>query len=341
MEIEVKNLEKAARLDTYLASCEQDKSRSQWQKLAKADTILVNGKVATPHLSVHNGDKIVIGERETRSEKRDSAKISIEILADEPDYFIINKPSGVASDEPTGYAGASVGPLLAEQYPALKELEYYGLVHRLDAEASGCLVVAKNDAARIYLRGQFHDRNIHKYYLVLVSGHTEWDEHTADFNIARASAGYKMAARPHFIIGRGPLLARLAQGGSPSAAHPKNTEGKEAQTIFYTLARGKKMYSLLLARTLTGRTHQIRVHAKALGHPVAGDKLYNPLWKPGVKHNLTLSRLFLHCVGIELPWPKYGLSGNLKTLEKRFYFSPLPAELETILEDLKINNKSH
>ena len=316
MEMVVKNLEKAERLDIYLASLNKNKSRSQWQKLAKAGAILVNGKIATPHLSVHNDDKITVGAiLNSKFQILNSAKTSIEILADEPDYLVINKPSGLASDEPAGYAGASVGPILAEQFPALKNLEYYGLVHRLDAEASGCLIVAKNESARIFLRGQFHDRHIHKFYLVLVSGHTEWEEHIADFNIARASAGYKMAARP------------------------KNSEGKKAQTIFYTLTRGKKMYSLLLARALTGRTHQIRVHAKALGHPVAGDKIYNPSWKPGIKHNLNLSRLFLHCVGLELPWPKYGFSGHLKALEKRFYFSSLPKELEKILTDLKISNK--
>ncbi len=316
MEIIVHKIDKPARLDLYLAEIDKEKSRSQWQKLAKAGAILVNGKIATPHLTVHTGDEIIIEKRETRNEKRESAKISIEILANEPDYFVINKPSGLASDEPKGFKGQSIGPILAECHPLLTAVPDFGLVHRLDAEASGCLLIAKNEQSQNYLHTKFHDREIHKYYLVLVSGHVKWDEHTADFAIGRSSAGYKMAARPK-----------------------PNEQSKEAQTIFYTLARAQKMYSLVLAKTLTGRTHQVRVHAKALGHPVAGDKIYNPRWKPGVKHNVILNRLFLHCLGLEIPWPKYGLSGNLKVLEKRFYTSPLPQDLGEVLTALKINKK--
>ncbi|MDD4476647.1 MAG: RluA family pseudouridine synthase [Patescibacteria group bacterium] len=253
------------RLDVFLSE-EMKITRSQAQKMILDGRILLNGKEPkkTGEKTKEN-DKINFPKQPsaTRSKKSivrslpaDEAGQSsvIKIIAETPDYVVVEKPSGMLTHPTSAEEKNTVSKILLKKYPEIKNVgddpeTRPGIVHRLDKDASGILVVARKQKMFEHLKKQFQNKKIAKEYLALAYGKIESDCGTIDFQIGRIKGGEKMAARP------------------------KDGEGKPSTTDFEVVKRFHNC-SLIRVFPRTGRTHQIRVHLFALGHPLVGDTLY-------------------------------------------------------------------
>lgn len=286
------------RLDVALAEA-MGISRSKAAKIISDDRVLVDGAVANAHEPVSMTSKIEIADEPEKAPQAPST-VRLEIIYEDADVLVVNKPAGILVHPTTTSTEETLVDLLRNQIPNLDTIgddkTRSGIVHRLDKAASGVVIVAKTNAAFLHLKQQFARRLTEKHYTALVMGNVTDDSGTITFPIARSNTNARMAARPN------------------------SQEGKEAIT-HYDVVHRYASATLLDVRIETGRTHQIRAHFFALGHPVAGDELYKIR---GIKV-LPLGRLFLHArsLGIELP------NGEQKTFE-----SPLPPELELALTKL-------
>lgn len=248
------------------------------------------------------------------------------IIADTPEYLVVNKPSGLlahptiknhaksASADRVVRENNTLVDWLISQYPKIKQVgegeDRAGLVHRLDREASGVMVVPKTQEAYLHLKKQFQDRTIEKEYIVLVHGKVARDHGVIDFAIDRGAEG-RMVSRPKVDL--------LTLKG---VKHEQ--EGREAVTEFDVEQRFTR-FTLLSVRIHTGRTHQIRVHMLGYNHPVVGDTLYMNK-KLNLKRDRELGRLFLHA-------RKLCFDDLLGA--RVCYEAPLPEELKKFLEQLK------
>lgn len=228
--------------------------------------------------------------------------ITFPIIADTAEYVIINKPAGVVvhQSEHHPVADTVVNSLLA-RYPALvnvgDDLLRPGIVQRLDQAVSGVMVVAKTQAMFVYLKQQFQLHTVTKHYQALVHGRFSRPAGEIHFSLARSKQKYtKMAARP-------------------------DTSGKPALTS-YTVLKQYQHYTLLDVEIVTGRTHQIRVHLNAIGHPLIGEMVYLP---KHFKSRLQPGRIFLHASQLAFTT----LTGELVS-----FTTPLPSELQRILDQL-------
>jgi len=219
------------------------------------------------------------------------------VIHEDRDLIVVNKPAGVAVH---GGSGVSFGVIeaLRALHPQLKELE---LVHRLDRETSGCLLVAKRRAVLRDLHAQLRERAMEKRYLALVAGSWPFGAKTIDL----------------------PLKTNLKQGGERVVR--VHSEGQHAETSFRPIERFGRLATLLDIALGTGRTHQIRVHAAHAGYPVAGDEKYGDRQQDAPLKQFGLSRMFLHAAS--LTFRKAG--------EPFSVTAPLPAELEAVLERLR------
>lgn len=197
-----------------------------------------------------------------------------EIISENDDYLVINKPAGLVVHGGGNIKDTTLADLLIKRYPKIKTVGddpvRPGIVHRLDKEVSGLMVIAKNQETFLHLKNQFKDRDIHKEYIALVNGKLPNDYGEIDFPIKRSREGYKMAAMPH-------NTADLLSRRNPTDRDQGNLEGmfkaREAITE-YTVIKRFIHYTLTQVKIKTGRTHQIRVHFFALGYPLVGDPLY-------------------------------------------------------------------
>lgn len=239
---------------------------------------------------------------------------SIKIIVETADYLVINKPAGVLVHPTAAKEKDTVADWLRKKYADIIKVgdskERPGIVHRLDKEASGLLVIAKTQKMFEHLKRQFQARETEKEYLVLVYGRMEKDEGRIDFAIDRGKDG-RMASRP-----------KVDKFDVEKVG--KEQPGKEAVTEFWAEKRFTR-FTLLRVRIQTGRTHQIRVHLYAYNHPVVGDALYlnRKLIK---KSEQKLDRLFLHAARLCFA----DLAG-----ERKCFDSELPAELKEYLAKLK------
>lgn len=290
------------RLDVALATF-LGVSRSQAQKRIAAGDISVNGAPASSaHVLISSADVVEITEQEPNIPQPLSLP-PLSILHEDADVIVVEKPAGVLV-HPTGAQEGKEPTLMDAAVAHFPPMEGVGgdplrsgVVHRLDREASGVLIFAKHEQAHAFLKQQFKTRQTEKIYSVLVLGRVQDDAGTITFPIARS-------------VGRGRMAAR-----------PLSQEGKEAITHFDVVQRYSSS-TLLRVRIETGRTHQIRAHFFALGHPVAGDTLYT---QRNLKQ-MPLGRLFLHAASLALTLP----SGEHAT-----FVSPLPPTLEATLDSLK------
>ena len=245
--------------------------------------------------------------------------MEIKIVAETPDYLVIEKPAGVLVHATQAKEEGTVVDWLLKRYPKIKkvgdpstssgQVQRPGIVHRLDKEASGLLVIAKTQAMFEHLKKQFQERETEKEYLVLVYGKVLKDEGIIDFDIDRGREG-RMVSRPK--------VDKLDLDKVKDIQ-----EGREALTEFWVEKRFAR-FTMLCVRIHTGRTHQIRVHMFAYNHPVVGDELY--LNKKLIKKNeQKLGRLFLHAAKLCF----MDLQG-----EKRCFKSELPGELKNYLHKL-------
>ena len=261
------------RLDRFLAKQLPDYSRSRLQQLIRTGFVLLNGATTRPRQLVRSGDKVELTEPPLEKIESQPEPIPLEILFEDNDLIVINKPAGLVVHPGAGHRQHTLVNALLSHCTTLSGIggkERPGIVHRLDKETSGCLVVAKNDEAHRELSRQFAERVVEKTYLALVAG--------------------KLRKRAGVIeekIGRHPVHRQRMSVSS--------SRGRAAKTE-YCVVRPGNQASLVECRLHSGRTHQVRVHLHHLGHPVLGDKVYATrtakdfprqmlhAWKLGFRH---------------------------------------------------------
>jgi 23S rRNA pseudouridine1911/1915/1917 synthase len=261
------------RLDRFLAAELTQYSRARLQQLIRGGFVQRNGTPARPRDIVRSGDYIELTEPPPEKIDNEPESIDLDILFEDDDLIVLNKAAGLVVHPGAGHKQHTLVNALLHHCPTLSGIggkERPGIVHRLDKETSGCLVVAKNDAAHRGLSAQFAARTVEKVYLALVSG-----------KLRRSSGVIEEK------IGRHPVHRQRMSVAS--------SRGRAAKTEYRVLRPGEK-FSLVECHLHTGRTHQVRVHLHHLGHPVLGDKIYGPrmakdfprqmlhAWKLGFEH---------------------------------------------------------
>jgi 23S rRNA pseudouridine1911/1915/1917 synthase len=304
------------RLDHFLVSQLADTSRSRIQQLIAQQKIVVDGRTAKASFLLHGGEQIeIVGEVERPLLRAIAEEIPLDVIYEDDDLAVVNKPSGMMVHAGAGATdddrnrGTLVNALL-HRFGALSgvggELRP-GIVHRLDKETSGLIVVAKNDLAHRKLSAQFSGRRVHKTYIALVHGLLKAEKGTISSPISRdAIRRIRMTTRR--IGGREAITKYVVQ--------------QRIESDF-----GK--FTLLNVKIETGRTHQIRVHLASLGHPVVGDALYGAPREIRGKSGptISLSRNFLHSAELQFEHPR---SGELLSLS-----SAIPEPLVEFLRRLE------
>ena len=297
------NEEEKLRLDIYITKKDKSLSRSMIQKLIDNSKITVNGKQEKASYKVQNGDKIKIEVQEPKEVKIEAQDIPIEVIYEDNDIIVVNKPKGMVVHPANGNLdGTLVNAIMAICKDSLSgiggELRP-GIVHRIDKDTSGLLIVAKNDKAHIQMSGQIKDRKVKKTYIALVRGTIAENEATINMPIGRSIKDRKKMA--------------------------VNKNGKEAITHFKVLNRyttSKASYTLLEIKIDTGRTHQIRVHMSEIGHPVIGDTVYS-----NGRNEFGIEGQCLHAKTLEF---KHPIKGIEMTLE-----APIPEYFKNMIKELE------
>lgn len=219
--------------------------------------------------------------------------IESKVIAETSDYLVIDKPAGLAVHGGGNIQEPTLIDWLLAKYPKIKTVgedeTRPGIVHRLDKEVSGLMVIAKNNQSFSSLKNQFKNRQIHKEYLALVHGHLKQDHGLINFSITRSRDGHRMAALPS---GTEELLLRKSPRGRDQGNIDSWLKARTAETEFNVLKKFIN-YSLVQVQIKTGRTHQIRVHFFAYGHPLVGDRLYGAKKLQLKNEKLGLKRVWL------------------------------------------------
>lgn len=267
--------EAGERLDTFLAQRCPDLSRSRIQALAAEGFVAVDGAPSKPALRLRDGQTVSLVVPPPAPSTLVPQAMDLVVVYEDADLLVIDKPAGLVTHPAPGHPDRTLANAVLAHCPDLEGVGGEirpGLVHRLDRDTSGLIVVAKNDAAQTGLSSQFKARIVSKAYLAVVTGHPEPERAIID---------------------------------APVGRHPRSrtrmavvSTGREAVTE-YDVLRRLSGYSLVEARPRTGRTHQIRVHLASIGHPVAGDATYG---KPAPG----LDRHFLHACRLAFDHPRTG-----------------------------------
>jgi 23S rRNA pseudouridine1911/1915/1917 synthase len=283
------------RLDQFLAKRFPQYSRSRLQQLIRGGFVRLNEQSTRPRQIVRGGDKIDLIEPPVEKIEIRPEPIPLDVLFEDDDLIVINKPAGLTVHPGAGQREHTLVNALLSHCTTLSGIggkERPGIVHRLDKETSGCLVVAKNDIAHRELSKQFATRNVEKIYLALVAGKLR-----------------KPAGVIEDKIGRHPVHRQRMRVTS--------VRGRTATTEYRVIGSGNQA-SLIECRLHSGRTHQIRVHLQHLGHPVLGDKVYAPRFANN------LPRQMLHAWKLGFRHPR---TGEWKSLE-----APLPDDFATAIK---------
>lgn len=286
------------RVDVFLSQQIADISRSHVQKLVEAGKVTVNGKAVKANYKVQPGDVIrsVISAPEPLAVEPE--RIPLDILFEDGEVIVVNKPRGMVVHPAAGnYKGTLVNALLEHcgDLSGINGIVRPGIVHRLDKDTSGVMVVAKTDRAHINLAEQIKNRTAGRKYLAIVHGGVKVDEGYIDAPIGRHPSDRKKMA----VVFR---------------------NSREAKTHFRVLERFGN-YSLVECRLATGRTHQIRVHMSYIGHPVVGDPKYGPK-----ANRLPIEGQALHSAELTFTHPVTG--------ERLLFSSPLPADMKAVLREI-------
>lgn len=287
------------RIDSYIVDKNINLSRTAIKRLLDEGKILVNGKKQKPSYKPEVGDIITIEIMKPKEVELKPQDIPIDIIYEDKDIIVVNKPKGMVVHPANGNPdGTLVNAILAKCKDSLSGIGGEirpGIVHRLDKDTSGLLIIAKNDQAHINMSKQIQDRKVIKKYIALVKGVIGENTATIDMPIARSTKDRKKMA-----------------------VDPK---GKEAITHYKVLQRYDK-YTLLEIKIDTGRTHQIRVHMSYIGHPVVGDMQYS-----NGKNEFGIEGQMLHSKYLEFDHP---ITGKRLKLE-----APLPEYFEQVLNELE------
>lgn len=323
-----------ARLD-FVLSEKLGISRSQAQKMIELGQVMVNGALPKKTgAQMKEKDSIIIGKEKKTAKPihkkmtptENAPQLEPTVIAETPEYLVINKPSGLLVHPTQAHEKNTLVSWLIKKYPEIKKVGddptvRPGIVHRLDKEASGLLVVARTQKMFEHLKNQFKKRTVEKEYLALAHGRVakDWDEIT--FPIARAENADRMAARP---LPKAKYISTLAVKEDTEEDEGEMALGeKEARTEFLVEQRFVN-FTLLRVTIHTGRMHQIRAHLLAYNHPLVGDPLYFQK-KRKRTWDERLGRLFLHSTKLGFT----NLDGQKQTFE-----SPLPKELAGFITTL-------
>jgi len=311
------------RLDQFLVAQLAEVSRARVQQLIEQHQVLVQAETSKPSLRLRGGEQIqILGPAQPEPLRAIPEEIPLDVVYEDDDLAVINKPAGMmvhagaGSTDDERNRGTLVNALL-HRFRSLSgvggELRP-GIVHRLDKETSGLIVVAKNDEAHRKLATQFSGRRVKKTYIALVQGWVKQDKGTIHAAISRDAV-------------RRTRMTTRRSGGRDAITH---------YTVQRRIDSPFGRFTLLRVKIDTGRTHQIRVHLASLGHPVVGDTLYGarrenlsavPKGSKSGNTGLQLLRNFLHATTLEFEHPR---TGKLLSLTR-----PLPPELDTYLLGLE------
>jgi 23S rRNA pseudouridine1911/1915/1917 synthase len=307
LRIDVPADQDGVRLDAFLAGALRDHSRSQIQKLIKDGNVSRSGatriRASTP---VKAGETFDVTLPAPVAAKAVAEDLPLTILYEDKDVVVIDKPAGMVVHPAAGHTGGTVVNALLHHIDDLSgvggELRP-GIVHRLDRGTSGVMIAAKNDTAHQELARQFHDREVDKEYIALVWG----------------------------VVQQGRRID-AAIGRDPGDRQRMSTRARRARSAVTRVTRAEHLHgvTLLHVAIATGRTHQIRVHLSAIGHPVVGDATYGGVHRRvanDVRPVQRLERPFLHAVRIAFTHP-----ADNRRME---FTSPLPADLQSVLDQIR------
>lgn len=287
------------RIDAYLSDKLEDTSRVAIQRLIANGKVLVNGKTIKASYKVQTGDNIQVEEEVPVEVSLKAQEIPLDIIYEDNDIIVVNKPKGMvvhpANGNPDGTLVNAIMAICKDSLSGIGGEIRPGIVHRLDKDTSGIIIVAKNDKAHINLSEQIKDHKVKKTYIALVRGIVKENEATINMPIGRSEKDRKKMA--------------------------VTKKGKEAITHFKVLERYDK-YTLLQVNIETGRTHQIRVHLSQIGYPIVGDEVYS-----NGKNEWNVRGQCLHAKSLEFTHPITG--------KKMYLEAKLPEYFENILKDLE------
>ncbi len=286
------------RLDTMIAARVADLSRSVAHRLIKDGSVTVNGEPRKASFRVEPGDRVAVVLPEEAPELVLPEDIPLDVVYEDEVMLVVNKPAGMVVHPAVGHPSGTLVNALLAYCPAVADvggLERAGIVHRLDKDTSGVIVVAKDEETRTALQRLFKRRRVDKTYLALVEDRIEPRE-----GIIEAPIGRDKRNRKRMAVVR---------------------SGREAYTA-YRVREYVGDYSLLEVRPRTGRTHQVRVHLAWIGYPIVGDAVYGRR-----RQELLRDRFFLHAARLEFEHPSSG--------EKLVVEAPLPQELRGVLRQLR------
>ena len=296
--IHVEENDVGKRIDSYLAS-NTESSRVTIQRLIENEKVLVNGKKTKDSYKIQFNDEITIEEEKLKKIELKAQDIPVEILYEDNDIIVVNKPKGMVVHPANGNLdGTLVNAVMAICKDSLSGIGGEirpGIVHRLDKDTSGAIIVAKNDKAHINLSEQIKNHQVEKTYIALVKGFVKENEATINMPIGRSTKDRKKMA--------------------------VNKNGKNAVTHFKVIERFRN-YTLLEVKIETGRTHQIRVHLSEIGYPIVGDTVYS-----NGKNEWNIEGQCLHAKSLKFKHPITG--------EEMFIEAPLPEYFKNVILELK------
>ena len=297
----VKADKKGERLDKFLASTQSDLSRAQIYNMILAGLVKIDEHNVKPAYKIKGNEIIVLDVSYPTSEDLISEDMNLNIIYEDDDLVIIDKPSGIVVHPGVGHRTGTLVNGLISKMPYIRnvgEKKRPGIIHRLDKDTSGLIIVAKNPITHENISMQIKDKTVLKKYTALVSGNVNPSEGIIKSNIGRDPSNRKRMA----VVGN----------------------GKYAES-HYNVLENLNDYSLLDIQIKTGRTHQIRVHMSSIGHPIVGDIVYG-----GEK--TTINRHFLHASKIGFNLPSTGAYTEFK--------SEIPENLSGLLENIRYNKLS-
>lgn len=296
MENKIIIADKSERLDVFLSE-KLDKTRSAVKKLVDDGEITVNGNKVKAGRTLKIGEEIFVNIPDPVKLDLEAENIPLDIIYQDKDIAIINKPQGMTVHAGNGTHGSTLVNALLYHLDSLSGINGVirpGIVHRIDKDTSGLLVVAKNDAAHLSLSEQIKNKTCHRIYLALLEGTVKQNDGIIDTFIGRSDKNRTMMA--------------------------VKDSGRRAVTHFKVLKRYKE-FTFAEFRLETGRTHQIRVHCKYIGHPIVGDPVYGY-----EKQKFKLNGQLLHAWKLELTHPSTG--------ERMSFEAPLPDYFQAVLQKL-------